>query len=81
MPEGHEQRENDEHLREIAEKVKQLARQTQQSTRTANLPRMASTSSDERRVVVSTKSPLGSVRQDHRQAGTLVGPFLERRLH
>ena len=29
MPEGHEQRENDEHLRQIAEKVKQLARQTQ----------------------------------------------------
>ena len=29
MPERHEQRESDEHLCEIAEKVRQLARQTQ----------------------------------------------------
>jgi hypothetical protein len=29
MPESHEQRESDKHLREIAEKVRQLARQTQ----------------------------------------------------
>ena len=29
MAEGYEQRESDDHLREIAEKVRQLARQTQ----------------------------------------------------
>src|SRR6516225_11416435 len=52
-----------------------------QSAGTTNLPRMASTSCDERRAILSIKSPLGSVRQDHRQARTLVVPRLERLLH